>query len=325
MALGHVDELLLVPVGGEAVPGAAQGHVHHLGGLGPGHVVVRAEGAVPVAVGPAVGHGGADVPVPPVAGGHVVKGDGPAAGSSHAHAEDLQKLHPGDGGVGLEGAVPIAAHNVLLGQGVHRGVVPLAAFHVGKGGGGHRGLGGQQLVDHLGGLGPGHHVVRPEGAVAIAVHVGGVASGDQQGLGSVRLLLQLHRFLSRGRLLAGSRALRGSGALLRLGFLCVRFFRLRLLWLRRLLRLGSGLPLHALLLGGLLLRFRGGRGLGLRSLGLCGRRRAEGALLRLGGQRRRRQAKGQQGSCQLFRKASAGLARVGILHRTSTKGKHRFP
>ena len=320
VAAGHVVKFLLVAVGGEAVPGAVQGDVGDLGGLGPGDGLVGPEHAA-LAGGPALGHRHADVAVAPVVPGHVAVGDRAAGGGdAQGHAQHFDILHPGDIVLGVEVAGAVAPYHALQVQGVDGGGVPHPGGHVIKAGAADRGLGGQELIEHLGGLGPGHGVFRAEGAVAVTAHISGVAAGDQHGPGVEHLELALLQVL--GELVLGGFVLSG---LVLSGLLPAFLFPAGLLTGGRLLGGGGGLRRGLACFGGrgLLrgcggLRGRGGgglsahllQGLGALAASLGLRRRLQGAgragnrlgasgVLRRQGSGRRRQLQGQ-GQGQYF-------------------------
>ena len=315
VAAGHVGEFLLVAVGGEAVAGAAQGDVGDLGGLGPGDGLVGPEHAA-LAGGPALGHRHADVAVAPVVPGHVIVGDRAAGGGdAQGYAQHLDILHPGDIVLGVEVAGAVAPYHALQVQGVDGGGVPQPGGHVVKVGAADRGLGGQKLVEHLGGLGPGHGVLRAEGAVAVAAHIGGVAAGDQHGTSVEHLELALLQVLGElvlggfllsgllpaslfpSGLLTGDRLLGGGGGLCRdLAALGGRGLLRRCGALRG--RDGGGLAAH--LLQGLGALAAGpGLGGGLQGAGRAGNRLGASGALRRQGSGRRRQLQGQ-GQGQYF-------------------------
>ena len=313
VAAGHVGEFLLVAVGGEAVAGAAQGDVGDLGGLSPGDGLVGPELAA-LAGGPALGHRHADVAVAPVVPGHVAVGDRAAGGGdAQGYAQHLDILHPGDIVLGVEVAGAVAPYHALQVQGVDGGGVPQPGGHVVKVGAADRGLGGQELVEHLGGLGPGHGVFRAEGTVAVAAHIGGVAAGDQHGAGVEHLELALLQVL--GELVLSGLVLAG---FLLTGLLPTVLFPAWLLTGGRLLGGGGGLRRGLACFGGrgLLrgrggLRSRGGGGLaahllqglgalaagpglggGLQGAGRAGNRLGASGALRRQGSGRRRQLQG---------------------------------
>ena len=222
---GHVHKLRGNSVGGKAGAGALQGFVQNGCHLAALDALVRPEGAVGKAADPILGHGLVDKALGPVA-GHVGKARAAGGEAVKALAHGGDELRPGDGVVGPEGAIFIAAEDVQLHQGVHRGGVPGAGADVGEAAACHRRVRGQQVVEHLGHLGAGHGPVGIEACALFTGHVRFVAAHHQQGVGGEGLLLAvLHgdaallpgalvlRNLRGGLLLAG-RGLLAGGLLL---------------------------------------------------------------------------------------------------------------
>ena len=182
MVQGQVHKLEEGPLLGEQgfVGAAAQQPVEHGHGLGPGHRGVGLEGAVLKAGEPALADSLAQGGVGPVVllhvgelGGQVQFGRGLLG---QEPGEDRGELSPGDGALGLEGAVLVAGEHPQGGQGVYITLIPMARFHVGEGvflpGGGVF----QQGVEHFGGLRPGHAVVGAD-FVLVALQVDHVLLG----------------------------------------------------------------------------------------------------------------------------------------------------
>lgn len=156
---------------------AAQHAVHDSRRLGAGDRGVGAEGAVRIPGDPAVFDRADHIIVVPRLRRHIAE-DVAAAGTQLGKAHgDRCELRPGDAPARREAA---AAHPVEYaegGQRVDRIGVPGAVVHVGKADGDGDVLVQQQVVEHLGGFGPGHIAVGDEQPAGIAAQVLDVAGG----------------------------------------------------------------------------------------------------------------------------------------------------
>lgn len=165
----EVHHVVSVRIHEALVRAAAQHVVHDGSNTGAGDGGVRTEGAVIIAIDPAVLDGADDGLIVPVALLNV-REDVLAAvvQLTEAHG-DHSELRTGHSLVGLEGPVRVADDDAQTGQRADRGRVPVAVLHIRVLDVGGNLLVQQQVVEHLGHLGAGHVPVGAEGAVGVAV------------------------------------------------------------------------------------------------------------------------------------------------------------
>lgn len=175
----EADQLVRVAVDVALVRVAAQHVVHDDRHLSTGDGVIGTEAAVGVAADPAVGGSLSHVGVVPGAGAHIGVGTAGAGGIVGKGQCDSRKLSAGDGSIGTESTVGIAAQHTQAGQGIHGLGVPRAGGHVGEGLSDLHVLVQQQGIEHLSHLGAGHVLVGLERAVRIAAEEGVVLVGLQ--------------------------------------------------------------------------------------------------------------------------------------------------
>lgn len=197
MVVGGFHHVVVVPCTGRVVgPGhnavydavgvyaAVEHTVDYSHCLGACDRLAGTEGSVGITVYPAVGHGGGNILVCPVAGGDVGEGHCAVLGI-HEAGGDGNKLGAGDIPAAAEAAVGIAQNVAAVGHGGYSLVEPLGGLHIGEGvgGGEHRVafFSSQQAVKRRGDLCAGDVAIGLNRTVGIAHDVFEVVDAVQVG------------------------------------------------------------------------------------------------------------------------------------------------